>query len=399
MLFLQVGLAAGRGLPVNGFIIVHEQQFPALIPFAGELLLLFVKLCCLACQGQPFFLQLFCLAAERPDFFLVGPAQHITAPILQAGAIVFFMAPVAGFDLPLQGQCPGGPLKILQRLTALIGKTARQFMLEPVIQRGIRLDLQFVEEQVRIRITVQGMFRVLNPEIDQSSPQVGLVHIAADPGVQLPVHQQGQAEVVEHPFNGAFPGLLVFIHLQQLSGKGQRGCINGKHFGHSGANGQGTGGDIGSSFFQGGDFPFKFLVLLIKIADGHAEIHPLQVKFVQILLQPGQEVCSLGMQLSEPVMICYGRKLQGLGKMINPLKPLAGTLYFAVQPFDLPAQFFKPSTAMVVNGRPQIVFVVAQGLDFSGELFPPAVQPVNGAVQPFNAGVQQLDAKGLKIGG
>ena len=230
LLVLQRGHFARAALPVEfGEVAVLLELVQGLQTIARGLLLLLQRRDALAGFSQA-RLQHPRLGFERRDLGFVAPAQHVTAAVVDAVAIVFFVPLAGGLDLPGAGDGAGFAAELVLAGAAGHVEAVRQLALEPGVERRIGLDDEFSRQ----RIGVQGgpvaasvlagfVRRRAHAKVHQPALQMRAVHPFADARVVLVGHQKAQRKSVQQPLGSALPIALIVTHLDQLAGIGHVG--------------------------------------------------------------------------------------------------------------------------------------------------------------------------------
>ena len=112
--------------------------------------------------------------------------------------------------------------------------------------------------------------RIADPEVDEPSPEVGLVHPARHPGVVRVRHQERQAEATQQPLRRAFPVAFLLAHLLELAGKRHLHLRRDpERLAQRGAHGNLPGGNVAAPCPQAPNLPGEGVVLLLAAAKAH----------------------------------------------------------------------------------------------------------------------------------
>jgi len=167
---------------------------------------------------------LFCLCQpllQNLDLGVVAPPQNVTAAVVQAVAVVLFVAVGGALDLPGPGEGAAYPAEHLHGFTAGVVEPLPELILQPRPQGAVRFDVQFGDERVRVGFHLPGALLRAHPKVHQPPPQVGTVHPFAHRRVVVCRHQQGEPEGTQDPLDRPFPLRFPGAYLQQLAGEGQ----------------------------------------------------------------------------------------------------------------------------------------------------------------------------------
>ena len=135
--------------------------------------------------------------------------------------VILFMALATRIDLAVARDGQFFTLELLQRFTACVVETPRQFTGYPWIERRIRLDGQLAHQGVRMqRPCVRHIDRAY-PKIHQARSKMAAVHPCRHCRIMGFRHQQRQAEIVQQAFGRALPLARIVAYLDQLANKGQ----------------------------------------------------------------------------------------------------------------------------------------------------------------------------------
>ena len=207
------------------------------------------------------------------DLGRVGPAEHVTAAIVDAVPVVLFVSLAGGLDLAGPGNGVGFTPKLLLILAARHVEALRELALQPLVEPRVRLDRQLSHQGVRVQAGQRGPAApafLANPEVDEASREVRLVNPARHARVVCVGNEERQSETAQQALRRSFPVAFVVAHLYELADEGHLHLRREvQRFAQRRAHGDLPGRDVVAAGLEALDLGGEYLMLLSFSAKAH----------------------------------------------------------------------------------------------------------------------------------
>ena len=327
---------------------------------------------------------------EGGDLGRVGPAEHVAAAVVDAVAVVLLVALARRLDLAGPGDGAGLAPELLGRRAARHVETAGQLVLQPVVERRVRLHRELPYQGVAMKLRQLAPPRPAHPEVDEPAPEVLRIHPPGHPRVALVGDEQRESEAAQQPFRRALPVALLLAHLEQLARERHVRLVQVERAAERGAHGDLLRRDVAAACLEALDLAGEGIVLLLPLPQVHAQLGQVVLKTGLVrskLLGLVREACPL---VEKGRVVRRGGLVHPAGELRVALGLACARFAFAFEPLNLSGQAFEAVAAVLGDGALQLLHVAALAVPaLRGALDLRALaRPVVG--EPRDACIQQV---------